>query len=222
MKLLENIDKLKYVKNKLIAEIPPILWEKESFQLSCKFKVLKEYGIDNIVCSNIGALQTALDNGMIIHGDYGLNITNSIALEEYERLGIQSATISFESGVSQISKLGGKIERGIIAYGYLPLMKLRTCPAQSKNGCMDCDGRPFLTDRMGTKFPLLCKNKRYTELLNSVPLYVGDKVISGVNFKTLYFTIENKKDIENVINIFGSSSKYPKDHTNGLYFRGVK
>ena len=100
-------------------------------------------------------------------------------------------------------------------------MKLRVCPAQKPQGCKDCSGRPFLTDRTGVKFPLLCKDRRYTELLNSVPLYIGDKNITGVDFVTLYFTFEDKKTVNNVICLFAEKMTYAAQHTNGLYYRDV-
>lgn len=220
--ILNNVNLTEHFKNKLIAEIPPVLWEKDSKELGAKLSKLESYGIKDVMCSNLGAIEQAAKMGFIIHGDYGLNIVNSIALEEYENMGLSSATISYEASMGDICRLGGSIKRGIISYGYLPLMKLRVCPAQCANGCGSCNGRPYLTDKLGVKFPMLCKNRKYTELLNSVPLYIGDKAIKGVDFVTLYFTIETPSDTKNIIKTFNSALPYSPKHTNGLYFRAVK
>lgn len=207
--------------SKLMAEIPPLLWENDSEAVTDKLEELKRLGVNDVVCSNIGAIYSASAVGMRIHGDFGLNITNSLALDEYSKIGLIDAVASFEAGMNDVRELRTAIKRGIVAYGYLPLMKLRMCPAKGYNGCSACDQAQFLTDRTGTKFRLLCKNKKYTELLNSVPLYIGDKNIRNVDFVTLYFTTENKNEIKNVIQAFTAHEKYSLPHTTGLYFRNV-
>lgn len=206
---------------RLIAEIPPILWEKDSESLNDKLSCIKSLGIKDVMCSNIGAIPAAFATGMNIHGDFGLNITNSTALEEYSQMGLVDATLSFETGMNKIKALGASIKRGIIAYGYLPLMKLRMCPAQSASGCSVCDKKQYLTDRTNAKFRLLCKERKYTELLNSVPLYIGDKAMHNIDFVTLYFTVESGQTIKDVIQKFTHNEKYALPHTTGLYFRNV-
>lgn len=208
-------------KNKLLAEIPAMLWEKDVEAYPAKLAELKKLGITDVVCSNLGAIRIAAAVGMTIHGDFGLNITNSLALDEYCKMGLVDATLSFEASMNSIKELGASIKRGITAYGYLPLMKLRVCPAQTSNGCASCNQAQLLTDRIGAKFRLLCKNRKYTELLNSVPLYIGDKKIQNVDFVTLYFTVEDKKAIKEVLQCFLNKQKYSAPHTAGLYFRNV-
>lgn len=207
--------------NKLMAEISPLLWENDSKAVTDKLKELKRLGINDVVCSNIGAIYSASEVGMCIHGDFGLNITNSLALDEYSKMGLTDVVASLETGMNDVRELRTATKRGIVAYGYLPLMKLRMCPAQGNNGCSACDRTQFLTDRTGVKFCLLCKNRKYTELLNSVPLYIGDRAIRNVDFVTLYFTIENKNEIKNVMQAFTAHEKYSLPHTTGLYFRNV-
>ena len=220
--ILSNKDCVSQFGKKLVAEIPPILWENDSKRLSEKLLQLKDTGVNDVMCSNIGALLTARAVGCTAHGDYGLNILNSVALEEYEKLGLIDATLSFETGMNRIKALKSDIKRGIIAYGYLPLMKLRMCPAKGDNGCGTCPGgKQTVTDKTGVSFPLLCKNQRYTELLNSVPLYVGDKKLSELDFVTLYFTFEDRKTVTDVIRAFLHHDKLATPHTNGLYFRNV-
>ena len=100
-------------------------------------------------------------------------------------------TLSFESSMKSLPYINGN-SVGIIAYGYLPLMLFRSCPMATKNGCKGCSGREKIKDRTGTEFTVLCGNKKYSTLLNSLPLYIGDKDLSGVDFATLYFTVENR------------------------------
>lgn len=205
-------------KYNLIAEIPPVLWGNDAEKVREKLS-----GLDvDVMCSNIGAVEIASGLGKRMHGDFTLNVTNSVSLSEYERLGLSDATLSFELGMPKIKQMKSSLPRGIIGYGYLPLMKLRMCPGKGEKGCGNCNGRPLLTDRNGVKFQLICRNRKYTELLNSVPLYIGDKNYGGVDFVTLYFTTEDKKTVAKVINAFTKAVPYEEKHTNGLYYREVK
>ena len=35
----------------------------------------------------------------------------------------------------EIGRLGGRLPRGVLAYGHLPLMLLGNCPAKAHQGC---------------------------------------------------------------------------------------
>ena len=75
---------------------------------------------------------------MTVHGGYGLNCTNTEALRFYEEQKLTSLTLSFELSMSAIKNLGGTLPRGIVSYGYLPLMQLRNCPIKASVGCAAC------------------------------------------------------------------------------------
>ena len=97
-----------------------------------------------------------------------------------------SATLSCELYVYLFAatRMGGSLERGVVAYGRLPLMRLR---AARSNRCRACPGQSELTDRKGVRFPLLCDARRYATLFNSVPLYIGDKRLDGLDFAHAVF-----------------------------------
>lgn len=209
------------LRSKLIAELPSIAWESDIEDIKAALLKLKDMGVMHAMCSNIGTADMALKMGFTVHGGMELNIINSIAIDEYAKMGLEDVTVSFEAGANKIRSLGGKLQRGIVVYGYLPLMKLRNCPARGKVGCADCDGRPHLTDAKGVKFNLLCRNKKYTELFNSVPLYVADKKISNVDFETLYFTFESEKTITDVLTAYDKGILPDFNYTRGLYFRNI-
>ncbi|MBP3347249.1 MAG: U32 family peptidase [Clostridia bacterium] len=221
-KVLKNPDMAKRYRARLVAEIPPILWESDAVALEAKLIELKALSVEHVTCPNVGVIPAARAVGMTLHGDVWLNVTNSVAMEEYSAMGVEDITVSFETGMNRVKALGGEMPRGIIAWGYLPLMKLRCCPAKGDKGCGGCNGRPFLTDGKGVKFELVCRDKKYTELLNSVPLYVGDKKLGGVDFATLYFTIESDKEISGVLAAFDKGQDLPIPHTNGLYYRELQ
>jgi len=183
--------------------------------------ILKEKGLTSLYCENIGAINLAKKYGFEIYGGSTLNVTNSISLSEYEALGVKDLTLSFELKIGKASHLYGNIKRGIIGYGYLPLMRFRACPIKSVTSCSKCSGINELTDRMGKKFTVMCQKREYSVLLNSTPLYIGDKDINNLDFVTLYFTKEAKEECEKIYNTFINKKAPDFERTSGLYFRDL-
>ena len=79
--------------------------------------------------------------------------------------------------------------------------------------------REKIKDRTDTEFTVLCGNKKYSTLLNSLPLYIGDKELSGMDFATLYFTVENRDRCRKVYHMFNTGAEFDDKRTNGLYYR---
>ena len=98
-------------------------------------------------------------------------------------------------------------------------MQFRACPARGEKGCGACSGRPELVDRKGVVFPMVCHDRRYTTLLNSVPLYLGDKALPPFDFVTLYFATEDKETCRRVCESFRRGEAPWFDRTSGLAFR---
>ena len=116
-------------------------------------------------------------------------------------------------------KLKGSLKRGFIGYGYLPLMNFRNCPARANIGCGECSGESCLTDRKGESFRLLCKDRRYSQLLNCVPLYAADRSLPPADFETLYFTTESREEAQRVAELYTQRKALDGRRTAGLYFR---
>ncbi|MHB1314055.1 MAG: peptidase U32 family protein [Christensenellales bacterium] len=207
---------------KLAGELPALLFPGDEEPLRRQLVHLKEIGLRRVLSDNLGGIGLAKKLGYIIQGGYGLNVMNTVALLEYEKLGMEDITLSFELNLAKSRRLGGGISRGILAYGHLPLMKMRNCPARGEKGCGACQGRPVLTDRRNIRFPLLCFEKKYAVLLNSLPLYMADKDLQGMDFITLYFTIESKQTCREIIESYAKKRPPAGDRTNGLYFRELK
>ena len=81
-----------------------------------------------------------------------------------------------------------------------------------------------MTDRLGKEFPVLCHRRRYSQLLNTVPLYLGDKqdVLIGFSHVTLRFTTESRGRCERVVQLWREGAPLREERTNGLYFRELK
>lgn len=206
----------------LAVEIPRGIFGLEKYVYE-RLKHIQKLGINEVLASNIGALEIAKELKMDIHGGFGLNITNTKSAEWAEKEGLLDIELSFELKLEQIEKIGGKIPTGIISYGFLPLMLTRNCPVQNDGkGCKSCKKAPVLRDRKGMEFPVQCYGA-CTEILNSVPLILSDrrKEIKGVDFEVLRFSIETPDEIQQALQSYQSGVPNTKQFTRGLYYRGV-
>ena len=181
---------------------------------------LKAVGVEWVMCHNIAALSVAKAEGMKIFGGFGLNIFNSYAIEQIEEMGAERVTLSFETTLPK-----GKTplkKAGIIAYGRLPLMLTRNCPASKKGGCASCGGGKEITDRAGERFPIECRYSM-SEVLNSKVLWLADKKndFGEYAFWLFNFTDETRERVGEVIAEYVTSSRPENDFTRGLYERGV-
>ena len=204
---------------RLAAELPTLCYPQREDILRGELERLSKLGLASVVAENLGVLSLASGLGFEVHGGAGLNVLNSRSIESYKQLGASDLTVSFELSMSRLRSLGGSTPRGIIAYGYLPLMRFRACPGFHRGGCSVCSGKLELKDRRNESFTVLCREKQYSELHNCVPLYIGDKQIRGADFCTLYFTTETRQRCREITDMFVRGDQAQFRHTGGLYFR---
>lgn len=205
-----------FVDNRAGVEIPRGLFGMES-KLKKQLEHLKKIGVKNALCSNLGAYKTAETMGFKAFGDFGLNVFNSETAAEFN-----SPILSFELTVQQANGINSE-DTGIIAYGKLPLMITRNCPVKQRIGCDACRKQGTLTDRKGYNFPVKCSSYPCVEILNPVPLYLGDRMNEiKTDFIHFYFTDESKTEVEQIVNMYKNSNKSDTKYTRGLYYRGVK
>ena len=204
---------------RLWAEVPTLVYGKAEAETVRKQLAELPGSLQDAVCSNIGSVQIAKECGFTVHGGFELNVLNSVDAEEYGKLGLADVTVSPELAFAKMRTMKGTLPRGILVYGRLPLMKCRACPGRTAKGCGGCTGETILTDRTGAAFPLVCREKKYSEILNSVPLYVGDRSLPDLDFEELYFTTESAEECRRIWGQY--REKLPADfpRTAGLYFR---
>ena len=205
------------------VEIPRGMFGREE-QIDRQLSRAKEAGVTHALCHNIGALYQAKQHGFTLHGGFGLNLCNTYDLLWAEEYGMTDVELSLELTFARVNRLGGNIGRGVISYGYLPLMLCRNCPAKSVGlDCKSCKNKSFMTDRQGKRFFLRCDGN-CTEVLNCVPLYIAEEEISKVStsFRMWRFSVENH--VENVENIWEihDFSMLKEKFTRGLTQRGVE
>lgn len=204
---------------KLVCELPFLVFAQDEEKFVSALQKLKESGVREVLADNIGTFSIANDMNFTVHGGHGLNIINSISFGEYEKMGAEDITLSPELMMSAVGKIRNKRKKGMIGYGFLPLMRFRACPAQSKNGCGDCKGLTLIKDRLGIDFYILCSGRKYSSLLNSVPIYIGDKPHENADFVTLYFTFEKQEKCKKIFEYFYNKKSPAMKKTGGLYYR---
>lgn len=204
-----------FVDNRAGVEIPRGLFGMEE-ELKNRLAKLKKAGVKNALCSNLGAYKTAKEMGFNVFGDFGLNVFNSNTASM-----INSPILSFELTLERANRINAE-DTGIIGYGKVPLMLTRNCPIKNNIGCYECMKQGTLTDRKGYKFPVKCSPYPCVEILNPIPIYLGDRMNEiHTDFIHFYFTDESKNEVEKIIDMYNTSAEYGEKYTRGLYYRGV-
>jgi len=179
-------------KNRIIA-VPPVFLGGREREIS---EQLRSCGVNRVSAHTLGHIGLIGNAGLIPHGGFRLNVTNSSALRKYAELGLADCICSLEMPAKDIGTGDSPIPRGFMAYGYMPFMLMRYDPGED------------LTDRLGNSLQVI---KRYdeTEVLNPVAL-----VTEGVqaDFAVLRFSPDERVHI---------TPEYEK-HTRGLYGKSKK
>ena len=206
--------------------LPRILWDRELPEVVEQLKKCRELGATEALVGTYGLLAPAKKLGYTLRGDYGLPVFNAQALKELKRLGLASATASFELKLAQIRDMSKAIPVEALVYGRLPLMVTQNCIIKNRAGRCACEGENILTDRKGERFPVVkapgCRN----EILNSKKLFLADKPDwqgCGLTYARLSFTTERPWEcVQAVERYLGRGQWAPVEFTRGLYYRGVE
>lgn len=185
----------------------------------------KAMGISAAYCHTLDGVAIAKKLGFKLHTGYTMNVANSLSVKVLEDLDVKSITLSAELPLKKLGKIGGEVPRGIVAFGRLPLMLTRNCPIKNGKTCAECKSSSYLTDRLDKKFPVMC-NMGFSEILNSAPLYMADRIkeIENMDFITFYFTKEKREVCDGVLEAYrkGAALKQGAVYTRGLYYRGAE
>ena len=215
--LYSDNDTVKYAINKgfNIAVRTPAYFFGDEKAVEDALYNMASLGIEYAMADNIGAIPLIKKCGMKIVAGTGLNVLNSYCADAIEA---EQVILSAETDEAALSKISTAKPTGIFAYGRLPLMLLRTCPAKAHGNCGECSIR----DRK-TTFPLMCTDGA-TRLYNDRPLYIGDKpsLLQKVDITAFYFTDETPEEIENIFKAYKTNSSPSGDFTRGMLFRPVE
>lgn len=207
--LPENIPK-----EKIIISPPRFIINEENIII--RLKELKKSGFEHILCHTPDSVAIGKNLGFRLHGNFSLNIFNSISAEYLYKNGFEDCIFSVEANLEQFRKLRTNIPVGAVVYGRIPLMLTRNCPVKNEVGCKKCT--KSLTDRTSRRFPVYC-SKDFVEIMNSDILYMSDRLneFKNISFGVVMLHDENAEQTVNAL----KGIKPDGNITRGLYYRGV-
>ena len=219
--VLNHKEDLEEIKEKVVIELPDLIYPNSEDKVLKELQELKSLGFKNAISGNIGGIEIIKNVGLKAFGGHTLNISNSDAIEFYETQNVKDLTLSVELSAKSIDNISSNVKIGAYCYGNLPLMFFRNCPLKQKDGCCNCNGNRKITDRKNIEFPVICHDKMYSVLHNSVPLYIMDKINLNCDFLTMYFTNESKEECKEILSLCKNKKSAPFKKTAGLYLREV-
>ncbi len=186
-----------------------------------RLKLAKSQGFQGAMVQNIAQIDAVKQAGLTVYGGIGMNVFSSHSLLQLQNMGFSCATLSPELTKEQINSINSPIPTAIFGYGRLPLMVTKNCPV-GLNGCGGCDKKRTLTDRKGISFNVKCQYS-FSTLYADRPIVLSDRQCEfNTDYILLYFTLESKGEIEQVLNNYKSRNKAKGTFTRGLYYRGVE
>ncbi len=215
------IDKsLENDKERIIVSPPEYLADCEE-KVKQRLKELYDSGFRLAVAHTVGHIELLKAVGFSVFGGNRLNCANSNTANYLKAEGLEDIILSPELTVKRINSISSEIKRGILAYGYLPLMINRRCPINNGKPCNTKNCGRKITDRLGNKLDVICY-QNMVEILNSEPLILSDRLRDfDIDYSVLRFTVE--AEINPIISAYKNGDKMDiKKFTRGLYYRGVE
>ena len=217
--IAKNRDLIKKYGERLIGELPIVAFPEYEQRLRDTVCKLIDSGLKALYTENVYGIKLAKDMGIPVYGGAALNVLNSESARLYGESGLSAITLSFELSLAKAKDIRSPVPKGIVGYGYLPLMTVRNCPVKTPTGCSGCKNDRCLVDRRGTEFPVICRDRLYSTVLNSVPLHIADRNLSGFDYIILYFTKETKEECARVHDDYVNHRGSESPRTGGMYFR---
>ncbi|MDO4617920.1 MAG: DUF3656 domain-containing protein [Clostridia bacterium] len=163
-----------------------------------------------------------IESDRTVFGGFRLNITNGESIKAYN---LPMVTLSPELNLKDIKAMEKTSDTEVIAYGKIPLMLLRACPLKMSGVCRG-EGGYSLKDRQGEIFPIECGKNCVSEIFNSKPIYMADKLSeieqSGVSGLQLWFLDEDYDETLDIIKKYKGEGDLtpPEEFTRGHFYRG--
>ena len=212
----------------ICAVLPRIIHDGELPNIQASLRIVREMGIREALCGNLGQIAPVRECGLAVRGDFGLNLFNSGAVNTARELELSSACLSFEMTLPQIRDVSKAVPCEMLVYGRMPLMVTENCLIKGRTGQCTCHTPTKLTDKTGADFPVIrdgasCRSV----LLNGKKLNLLDRwdELSGLGLwaTRMYFTTENAREVDNVLASLQNPVPFdPGACTRGLYLRGVE
>ena len=211
---------IREVGGSVAAEVPYFVSPADEENVVEKLADLRERGLSLAWCENVGGAALALRAGLKPCLGFGFNIINRLARRVWsEELSPELTVFSVEHNAADLPLTGCA---AACVYGHLPLMRFRACPLMGETGCGSCAGGGELTDRTGRTQRIICSARKYSTLLNGVPLYVADRDEFRPFSPLAYFTTEGRERAGRIIDLIRSRRPFDGERTTGLYYKELK
>jgi len=173
--------------------LPSFITDDRLREVASQIELAKSLGAKHIMVGNAGHISLAVASGLVVHGDFRLNVTNSLAAQQFEML--DSIILSPELNLAQMRDISAK--KSVIVYGRVPMMTLvRPLNLRQSNGWGG------VRDRMGKVFPVTGEGGADV-MFNSLPIYMADKTKAlreaGLNQRHFIFTTETATEVKQII-----------------------
>lgn len=164
--------------------------------------------------------------------DHNLYVFNRCGKAFWNRLGVSGFSAPEELNARELGDLGIRGAE-LTVYGYLPVMISAQCIARTAGRCTHSPSLTFLTDRLGSRFPV--KNQCaycYNVIYNTLPLYLGMQKEEirrlAPEMLRIQFSIETGEQAGKILDLVtetflggGSPSAPDFEYTQGHFRRGV-
>lgn len=182
--------------------LPPVIFDHELEAVRAALRRAVELGAKHLLLGNIGHLPLARESGLVLHGDFRLNVTNRETAALWQGLGLCDVLLSPELTLPQVRDVGSFGRT--VTYGRIPLMLLEKCVIREVASCDACrSGGATLTDRKGVSFPVVREGDHRNVIYNSVPTYMGDReeelARADVRHRHFIFSVERAASVDRVI-----------------------
>ncbi|WP_425061226.1 hypothetical protein SCACP_20120 [Sporomusa carbonis] len=244
-----------YVKThgrKIIFNTPRLMQQGQIADLYKDITIFNELDPHAISVGNIGALHMLRQVTRIpLHGDYPLNIYNSVTAKFFGDLGLASLTLSPELNFSQIEGLTAKklVPLECVVHGYLTLMISEYCMlgsflggqggGQCKKPCLR--RQYWIKDRMNEVFPVATDQFCRMHILNAKELsmlpHVPRLMRAGLSRLRIEAKYSSPQEVARITKLYRQLIDQGEQHpliledktdsiehgniTRGHYFRGV-
>ncbi len=204
-------------KDKLSLYLPRTVFARDEKAVLSLIDKARQAGITHLTVSNPAHL--AYCKGFTVHGDWTLNITNSISAEAFGGMGFSTLAVSPEIRPDRIA-YSGLTEYTV--YGRTPLMHTETCIISNVKKCEKSSCcTAVLRDKTGAAFPVMREYGHRNVIYNSTPTYLLDKQndIRGASGRILRFTTESDGEIKGIIKAYIEKNPPTGSFTRGAYKR---
>jgi len=136
---IKDLDKIvdicKVNKVKTYLALNTIIYEEEIDVVKETLKAAKKAGIDAIICWDLSVIKIAKEFGLDVHLSTQGSASNSIALSEYEKLGVSRVILARECTLDEIKQIkeSSDIEIEVFVHGAM---------------CVSVSGRCFMSEEM--------------------------------------------------------------------------